>query len=218
MSKTKEYKRPSYGFEQFIFHVEGSFPGLLMHNGQLADPSNEFAKRIKKVTSIRADDRTAEDSLELKRAEWMGGLNLTKDGEPCIRSDQVEAALIKAAKKKRQGEAFSAGVYCFDDSPLVLRPFAGRQVDLDELFQMGTYVDTRGVVVTRKRILRTRPVFPEWSALIPVNFMPSVIDGKKVVEAMEVVSTKIGIGDRRPRYGRFEIKSVDHVQPKDGDE
>lgn len=51
---------------------------MLMHNGQLADPSNEWARAIKEISGKRA--KTAADYEEMARLEWLGSLYLNQHG------------------------------------------------------------------------------------------------------------------------------------------
>ena len=57
---------------------EGFGSGLLCHNGELADPLNNFAKEMKKVSAVRK--KTDEHHLKMQELEWFGGLYGT-DGQ-----------------------------------------------------------------------------------------------------------------------------------------
>ncbi len=48
---------------------------LVMHNGELANPFNEFTQKIKKISSKRG--KTEADMKEMARLEFHGGLYTT---------------------------------------------------------------------------------------------------------------------------------------------
>ena len=53
---------------------------LLVHNVQLADPDNTFARKIATITGKRK--KTPEDRAVIADLEWMGGLYM--DGDECV--------------------------------------------------------------------------------------------------------------------------------------
>ena len=59
------------------------------------------------------------------------------------------------------------------------------------------------VTVQRAKIVRCRPIFQEWSANIELQYDDSVVQKKKLVEWLNVAGLQCGLGDWRPRYGRF---------------
>ena len=87
------------------FRITGVAP-LVMHNGQLANPLNPFAKALSRVSGKRK--KTEADYEELARIEFLGGLYVGDDG-PCIPGEVIEGALFRAAKKMRRGEQPTRG-------------------------------------------------------------------------------------------------------------
>ena len=67
-------------------------------------------------------------------------------------------------------------------------------------------IDRRRAVVKRAGIIRSRPRFNEWRALFEIEFDPILIpDPKIIVEIAQDAGTRIGVGDYRPRFGRFVV-------------
>jgi len=66
-------------------------------------------------------------------------------------------------------------------------------------------VDRRPVVIQRSRIIRERPRFDEWE----LDFEIQVLDDQLPIEAvrkiLEYAGNYVGIGDFRPRFGRFMV-------------
>ena len=108
--------------EKLNFRIAGLSP-LLMHNGQAADPSNTYARKMKEVSSKRA--KTDADYEELAKIEWFAGLYLVNK-EPCIPGYVFEAALIgkgSSARKERMGKEAAASLWVTQDFPLEYTPF-----------------------------------------------------------------------------------------------
>jgi hypothetical protein len=53
--------------------------------------------------------------------------------------------------------------------------------------------------------MRTRPRFPEWAATLEIKFLPSLLNASEVKSFLVTAGREIGIGDWRPRFGRFEV-------------
>lgn len=185
-------------YKTLNFKITGVAP-LLMHNGQLADPLNDLSKQIKKITSKR--DKTDADSEELARLEWHGSLYL-KDGKPCLPGEILEAAFVAAAKKQKKGKQAQAGIFCDDSYPLV---YDGAR-NPKELWADPQYRLTVGARVKQNRVMRTRPIFHEWSCKIQVRFDDSLLNEEEVTDILRVSGEIIGVGDWRPKYGRFKVE------------
>ena len=181
------------------FRISGVSP-LIMHNCRLANPLDQMVKQIKEITSKRK--KTDEDHELLAYLEWQGGLY--HDGEcPYIPGPNLNAALVASAKKNRMGKQFQSSVLVVESKiPL---EYEGPR-DIEKLFKSSRFVDTRSVVVQKSRVMRTRPIFPEWSARFTVAFDSTVVNEGEVIQAAEIAGTMIGLGDYRPQYGRFNTE------------
>ena len=60
------------------------------------------------------------------------------------------------------------------------------------------------VGVQRARTMRTRPIFNEWKAELPVEVDPVVFDLDTLRNCWKDAGTYAGIGEMRPVYGRFK--------------
>lgn len=176
---------------------------LLMHNGQLADPTNPNTRAIKPVAKKR--EKTEADFEQLKKLEWIGGLYRDSEGRISLTEDMVLGAAIEGAKKVKKGKQMKAGLF----SPKTHFPleFKGPK-DVLELYETGNFCDYRSVVIGQARTMRARPRFAEWSASIELVVETGVVNPNDVVEAFELAGRFIGLGDFRPRFGRFEVKKA----------
>lgn len=171
---------------------------LLMHAGRLADPLDAAAIALARVTAKRA--KTPADHAEIGRLEWLGGLWL-HGGRPCIPGEALEAAFLAAARTRRRGKAASAGLLV--EMPARLEhdgPDGLEALWHDERFRLRHAVRVRDA-----RTMRTRPCFPVWKARFEVSFLPSVMDEAEIRETFAVAGAFVGVGDWRPRFGRFTV-------------
>jgi hypothetical protein len=174
---------------------------LLMHNGRLADPMNEYSRRMKEVSGKRS--KTDADFIEMARIEWYGGMYLMDGGKPCITGEVLEAAIINAARKTRKGKQAMGGIICPDNYPLT---FDGPQ-DLDERWADDNCRLTCGVRIQKARIMRTRPIFREWSLVFSLIYDDLQLNEKDVIGIVKVAGEN-GLCDWRPKFGRFNAERI----------
>jgi hypothetical protein len=182
------------------FRITGVSP-LVMHNGQLANPLNRFAKDIKQISRKR--NKTDADFEELARLEWLGALYLLR-GEPCLTGELIESCIVRGAATKKRSKQAKAGVLCLGAFPL---QYGGPRDPL-ELWEHEEFRLQVGVRVGGSRVIRTRPVFSQWSAEVEVRFNPSLLNAAEILEFLGAAGELEGVGDWRPRFGRFEVQQV----------
>lgn len=174
---------------------------LLMHSIRLLDKMSEAAKEMSKLTGKKK--KTDDDLLELKRAEWLSGIYLDAKGAVCIPADNVLATVIEGARKSKQGKLAQAGV--FEAAPTFALEYDGPS-DVLKLYEDGRFIDYRAVRNQQNRVMRCRPIFRSWSCSVSLIFDESIIDPSQLRNALEVAGAQVGIGDWRPRFGRFHLE------------
>lgn len=187
-------------YEVLNVRITGAAP-LLCHNAQLANPANEFARAIKEVSSKRK--KVDADYEEMSRIEFLGGLYLM-NGEPCIPGEMLEATIIRGAMKSKQGPAAKAGMFC--GSNFALHYDGPRKPD--ELAEDKRFRLVCGVVVNKSRVMRTRPIFRDWSLDAAVSYMPGLVNKADLLSWLRVAGEQLGIGTWRPRFGRFAVEEI----------
>lgn len=183
-------------YQTLNFKIAGVSP-LIMHNGQLSDPLNDWSKAIKRISGKR--NKTDADYEEMARLEWYGGLYL-QDGKPCIPGFVMEACLINAAKKSKQGNQAKAGIICPGNFLLRYK----EEAPIDDLWGAKNHRLKASVKIGTARVMRCRPQFEDWSAEIAVLFDPSVMNDRDLREIV-AVGGDIGLMEWRPKFGRFGV-------------
>lgn len=181
------------------YRLTGVFP-LLMHNGQLADPMNKWAKELSKYAKGKS-----KDLIEARRIEFLGSLYLDDKKRPCLTADMVYSCIIEGAKARKMGKAAKAAVV--EAAPTFALEYDGPK-DPIKLFEHGEFGDYRGVRVGNARVMRSRPIFRGWSAEIAVLLNDGLMSLDELDLAVERAGLACGLGDYRPRFGRFKAERL----------
>jgi hypothetical protein len=187
------------GIEMISFRITmtGTAP-LLMHNSRLANPLDPMTKALKKVTGKRT--KTDDDHAEVARLEHAGSLYFDNEIGPYLPSDNIWRGLLDAAKKSKRGPRIKEGiVFTTDVNPISYR--GPRTLDglwADENFRL-----MASVKVGMSRVMRCRPMFKNWSTEAEGILDPNILDLAELASIAETGGQLIGIGDWRPRYGRY---------------
>ena len=192
------------------YRLTGISP-LLLHSGQAIDPLNQYAKEMKRVSKKKG--KTDDDQALISKVEWHMGIyhngapDLLADGEitvdPKARvvlpSLSIEAMITAGGKKVKMGNAVKSGVIVLEDALLA---YDGPE-NISKLFAAGTHIHKVPAKVGMARIMRTRPIFRAWSATITVTHDETVMDEPELFQIIKTAGQLVGIGDWRPRFGRF---------------
>jgi hypothetical protein len=179
---------------------------LVLHNGLMADPTNPFTIAIKRITSKGSKKMTTSDYAERDRLEWEAGLYWSSEaGGIVIPSDNIERCLQEGAKKSRLGKDFAAAVFVSEPEVALGHRMVGKSKE--EIFANPAYTLRKGVKVQLSRIIRIRPMIPTgWSLACTVEFDESIVNRQAVIDAATEAGSIIGLGDWRPKFGRFTVE------------
>ena len=187
---------------------------LLLHSGQAIDPLNHYAKEMKRVSKKR--QKTDEDQAIIGRVEWFmsiyhdGAVDELADGE--IKADpnarivipapSLEAMIVAGGKKLKLGNQVKSGVIVENDAQLI---YDGPK-DINELHAAGNHTHRVPARVGTARVMRTRPIFRVWSVNVSITHDESVLDESELFSILKAAGQLVGIGDWRPRFGRFTVE------------
>jgi len=175
---------------------------ILMHNGQAADPLNKFAKQLSTLSGKKK--KTEADHIALAEIEFFAGLYLKGDSYilPGVNIESMLSKKAFAAIGVSKADMLS-GVFIDDD--FILDSYSGPRDPRERQLDKNCY-DRRLVKVSTARIARTRPKFQQWSATGEINYDDSVVDASKLMHLLIVCGQSVGIGDYRPKFGRFTVE------------
>jgi hypothetical protein len=83
----------------------------------------------------------------------------------------------------------------------------------DELFNDPklNYRSVQPVRVNNSKVQRTRPIFPEWSVRVEVEYLPDLVSAEDIREFAEINGRQIGLGDWTPKHGRYVLTAVEEL-------
>jgi len=147
--------------------------------------------------------------------EWRNYLYVTADGDIYQPASHFDGAMTKAAaafkitgkRGMSYKELFKASVFTSPDLILhgVKEP---AQLDTDGDKQL--YLDLRPVVVQRARVVRIRPTFKAgWRLSFEIEVIDDQISPEIVQDILTYAGKAVGVGDNRPRFGRFTVASFE---------
>lgn len=186
---------------EFTITLTGAFP-LLMHNSRMADPLDPIVKAKQKLTSKMK--KTDADHEEIAHLDFLGGLYIDSDVGPYLPADNIQRCLLDAARLNRLGPKCERGVFIDSDvNPLAYDgPRTAEEMWSQEQFRFRRSVKT-GKGKNAPRTMGCRPIFRQWRAQAHGLLDESQINLDELRAIADNAGTFIGIGDWRPRYGRF---------------
>lgn len=172
---------------------------LLMHNARLSNPLDPFAKAIKAISSKRT--KTDDDHEEMARLEHAGSLYYDPEIGPFIPGQNIERCLVDAGKVTKSGVKVTRGLFVSTNvNPIAYKgPRTPDALWVDENFR-----HLASVKVQQSRVMRCRPMFREWRTEAEGTLDTTVLSFEELQSIADTAGTMIGLGDYRPRYGRFE--------------
>jgi len=123
-----------------------------------------------------------------------------------IPSFQIEACLVKAGTSERVA---GQGKKTYKD---YMNAFVMVEPEEIRITPQEYTLDRRFVRVQRSRIMRTRPKWRKgWTARFQLVVLDDSIPTQILQRILEYGGMYVGIGDWRPRFGRFEVTKFQEV-------
>lgn len=116
----------------------------------------------------------------------------------------IEAMIRDSGRMTKRGKDVIRGLQVVQDR--VMLNYTGPR-DIEGLFKANFY-DRRSVGNQTSRVMRTRPMFRNWSAKFEVLYDAEIFNGEDVVSILKTGGAYIGLGDYRPRFGKFSVKAL----------
>jgi hypothetical protein len=147
--------------------------------------------------------------------EWRTYFYATPEGDIYQPSSHFDGALVKAAgafkvtgkRGATYKELFKASVFVAPEK-IMFGMKIPEKLDTDG--DKPLYIDLRPVVVQRARITRMRPAFaPGWKLSFEIQVIDDQINAETVQDILTYAGKAVGVGDNRPRFGRFTVTSFD---------
>lgn len=182
----------------FAVRIEGVDPGLLMHKFSATTEAELAPGKVKKSQKriLSAEEEAEEAAYRLNGPE----------SELCQPAEHVYQAMCKTAS---QFQIKGRGKKTYKDAAkgnLAIEP------EYIPHGQTEYRIDTRPVRIQRSRILRSRPLLSSWALEFTIRVLDEDELPDQIVNAILVKAGQTtGIGDYRPRFGRFMVTQFEEV-------
>ncbi len=176
---------------------------LIMHADTLADPLHPLTKEFKKLTSQK--NKTDAVHEEIAYREWMAGLYTDDDGAVVVPADNVMRCLVEGMQRRKLGKKTKAAVFAM--APWFKLEHEG-PLSVEALYETDgrRFVYRKNVGNQRSRVVRVRPIFRQWKLVVSLDVDTDEVTVEDVTSGMEAAGRYVGLCERRPMFGRFEVE------------
>lgn len=169
---------------------------LILNSDRGVNPLDPLVREKNKITSKRG--KQEEDHELIARIEFELGLYWHEDIGPFLPTGNIHKALVEGARQSKRGKSVEQG--CFPLEVRVPILYDGPR-DIEALYSKPDHRYTVSVGIGQKRVMKTRPRFPEWAVEVPMAIDPEKLDLDVFMHIAETTGRYIGIGERRPNKG-----------------
>lgn len=185
------------------FKIRGRGP-LMLHSERTVNPFDPLTKAMRAVSKKR--NKTDDDLAEMARIEFMTGIYYSEESGVHVPGYNILACLRSGAKLRKLGAAVQRGVIVHEDEVPI--EYDGPRTP-EALFadEERRFVDVRGVKIGQQKVMRCRPIFRQWACTFTAIIDETILDNDQVLMCLQDAGRYCGLGDYRPRFGRFEVTS-----------
>lgn len=199
--------------KSYNIHLKSLSP-LIMHSDKLCNPLNPMTKKLKEITSLKT--KKDEHHLAMAKIEWESTLYYNDEIGIHIPSKCLRGCIKSAAKKFKLGKATKGiTVDCAIGTPLI----GYEKYTPEKLWEVRnkkdeqTHVFCETVVVNRSRIMRTRPIFPNWEIRFDIYLNHELFSLKQLENVLNTAGFEYGLCELRPEnatgtFGRFTLEGI----------
>lgn len=178
--------------------LNGTTP-LIMHSPKCVNPLHPLAKQMKSLTSKKK--KTEADLEAISDLEWEAGVYWDDNVGLYIPNECLAATFLEGAKMNKNGSTFQKYVQVVDS---IVSLDIGEVQNYQKMKVDPRFRDVRSVVVSRARVIRTRPRFNTWRCEFDIMYVDDKIDLDVITLAIENAGNYVGLCEmRKLGYGRY---------------
>lgn len=182
------------GFASGRLVITGLSP--LLMNSPEADRESELFRAFTLLSQKKG--KTLDDERRIREMEWEIRLYLDPEIGPYIPGRNIKKVLADAAGKFKKGETIKRSLITRQYRiPLIYDGPRDQQGLWDAGYRHTSMVQNAGF--GSGRVVRCRPMFPQWALDVEIAFDPEEID-PDTLEAIVDRAQRYGLGDYRPSH------------------
>lgn len=182
---------------------------LVLNNAQLADPTNDYALKIKHITD-KGVRMTAEEREQKEALQWAGSLYLDDSGRIVFPGRNFIRAFRDVAPAFKLGANIDRGGVMIPESEILVDyggPADRKALWENPKYRFRTVVNgnpTRGP--KGGKVTSMRPIFPDWAMSFTVVVFADILGWDDFLRIVDAAGAQ-GIGNaRKLGCGRFTAK------------
>lgn len=186
---------------------------LIMHSAAMIDPDNAFVRQIDKLKKTlkqkKKDDFEGKEEVrrQIERAEWEGAMYWNSNDGLFLPGDNIFACIIAGARKSKCGKQAEQAIIPISDTPITTK---SKTKNLDTMYSDPEFQLRYAVRIPPKtgaRIMKVRPMAPTgWNLAFNVEYDKDILPTEDLKEAITNAGVLYGVGDWRPKFGRFNVE------------
>lgn len=193
-----------------IRYLTAKFTGinpLLQNNPQTVDRFNPYARKMKAINDKKRS-RTDDDFLELKNLEVRSKIYWDDEIGIYVPSTWVLAAIAGSSFKrvKISRADVRSGVFTTEDKLKLEYKDISKIKTPDDIVGNSDFRLDMALKQGQVRIMKSVPIFHEWSFECGLEYDDSVIDASSMDNILNFVAKYGGFGDFRPTFGRATVE------------
>jgi hypothetical protein len=187
---------------QITIKAVGTKP-LLLHNVDLANPLNPWARKMTDLRGTPSKRRTEKWHEEMAYVSFMGAFyDIPGIDGVGIPSENMRRSLIVAAKASRLGTQVQRALMV--TTPAVSLIYDGPKTS-QGMWDTGKFHLTRMIRGTGGASPTTYPIFRDWAVKVPFELDESLLNVRDLTEIAERAGRIEGLGASRSQgYGRYD--------------
>jgi hypothetical protein len=187
---------------QITIKAVGTKP-LLLHNVDLANPLNPWARKMTDLRGTPSKRRTEKWHEEMAYVGFMGAFyDIPEINGAAIPAENMRRSLISAAKATRRGMQAQRALLV--SSPAAALIYDGPRTPQD-MWDAGTWHLTRMIRSSSGASPTTYPIFREWALRVPLELDEDTLSVRDLTEIAERAGRIEGLGASRTQgYGRYD--------------
>lgn len=192
---------------QITIPVVGKKP-LLLHNVDLANPLNPWARKMTDLRGTPSKRRTEKWHEAMAYVSFMGAFyDIPGVDGIALPAENVRRSLIDAAKASRLGTQVQRALMV--TIPAIPLLYDGPRTP-QQMWDAGTWHLTRMIRGTGGASPTTYPIFHEWAVKVPFELDESLLNLRDLTEIAQRAGRIEGLGaSRKQGYGRYGVLEIE---------
>jgi hypothetical protein len=167
--------------------IKGVAP-LLQHRFPIEEHGENVSKQKNKVYNPKE---------EAEKSMYKNGKGVYQPSEHIFGALVKAGVYFKYEGKKTYKDIIKAGI--------IIEPNEIPLLNENKKYNKYDEIDARPVVVNRARVVRWRPKFNNWKLKFKITILNKDEISVEVLKEILEYSGKLGLGDYRPRFGRYMV-------------